>query len=89
MAEIELSIIHVATGESKRLQLPDNVPVGNLLPKIVKVMGGDAGAPGGSRLINKSQVFDYNDGDTLAGRGTKSTDTLGLVQEFRAGNIAK
>lgn len=88
MSDLELNVIHIATGESKKLRLPDNVPVQNMLPKIVKAMGGDGNAPGGSRLLNKTQAFDYNPQDTLAGRNTTPSDTLGLVQDFKAGGVS-
>lgn len=85
MASIEVNVVHMATNANQRVSIPDDLSVRDLMPKLIKTVGGDAGAPGGSRLINKSQGFDYNEGDTLSGRGTKSGDTLGLVQEFRAG----
>lgn len=87
MASIEVNVVHMATDAKQRVSVPDDLPVRDLIPKLLRAVGGDAGAPGGSRLINKSQGFDYNEGDTLSGRGTKPGDTLGLVQEFRAGVI--
>lgn len=86
MASIEVNVIHMAANTKKRVLLPDDLPVRDLMPKIIKAMGGEPGAPGGSRLINKSQAFDYNEGDTLSSRGTKPDDMLGLVQEFQAGS---
>lgn len=85
MAEIQVNLLHMATNIRKRVSLADNVSVGSLIPKMVNAMGGDPASAATTHLMNKSQGFDYNAGDTLGGRGTQPDDTLGLVQEFQAG----
>lgn len=82
-SSIQVKIEHMATGQAKTFRLPDDMRVSDIIDKVTKAFGGDGGQ---SRLINKTKGFDYLPNDTLKSRNTLDTDTLSLVQEFKAGS---
>ena len=58
------------------IELPDDVMVQHLLPKLVEVLGYGQGC----QLYNRSQHFWYQPADTLASRNTFAGDRLRLME---------
>ena len=86
MAEIEIKLKDGVTGKAVDAELPDDVPIRDLLPAITNELGiNDADE---RRLINKTQSFEYDPDDTLAGRATVEGDTCLLTYEPIFGALA-
>jgi hypothetical protein len=58
------------------IELPDDVPIRLLLPKLVEVLGYGEGC----QLYNRSQHFWYEPTDTLASHNTFEGDKLRLME---------
>lgn len=85
MADISIVVRNAATGKKSEVELPDDVPMKDLLPPLAESLAiQDAGK---IKLQNKTQQFEYNDMDTLAGRGTEHNDVCLLSYEVIQGDI--
>ena len=83
MSDISIKVRNAATGSVVEAELPDDAQMGDLLPILAeKLEIRDAGQ---LRLKNKTQDFEYNDTDTLAGRGTNANDICLLSHEVIQG----
>lgn len=90
MADIEVEIRDVVTGEAIEAELPDDQPISVLLPVITDQLG--ITEAGRHKLVNKSQKFEYNEDDTLGSRNTRPNDNLALSYDATFGcldNTAK
>jgi hypothetical protein len=79
MADINLNIRDGVTGKEVDAELPDDIPIRDLLPAITNEL--DIPQAGNRKLINKSQQFEYNDEDSLASRDTQPNDVCLLTYE--------
>ena len=84
MANLNLKIRDGVTGKEVEAELPDDVPIRDLLPAITNEL--DIMQAGNRKLINKTQNFEYNDDDTLSSRGTAESDSCLLTYEPEFGN---
>ena len=84
MASIDIHVKDVVTGKVVEMELPDDVPMRDLLPEVTNKLGiRDAG---GHKLSNKTKGFEYNEEDTLASKGTEKGDKCELAYEPEWGN---
>jgi hypothetical protein len=79
MAYSEIYIRDGITGKEVEAELPDNVAIKDLLPAITAELGLENLI--NRKLINKTKVYEYNDEDTLASRGTNNRDLCLLTYE--------
>jgi hypothetical protein len=95
MAQITINVRDTILGIKQEVQLPDDIPMTELLPilsiemrRSVRVRYEERvrvryeESPEDFRLTNKTQNFEYNPTDTLADRGTKEGDLCLLAYEF-------
>jgi hypothetical protein len=72
MPDVTIEVRNAATGQKYVVELPDDAQMRELLPTLAEKLSiRDAGK---LKLFNKVQQFEYNDSDTLAGRGTRNND---------------
>ena len=74
MAQIQVVILD-PQGSPKGIELPDDVPVKHMLPQLTEALGFGEGCA----LYNRTQLFWYNDIDSLRIRDTREGDTLRLM----------
>jgi hypothetical protein len=79
MANLNLKIRDGVTGKEVDAELPEDVPISDLLPAITNEL--EITQAGNRKLVNKSQNFEYNDEDTLSSRGTVEGDNCLLTYE--------
>ena len=79
MQEIIITLKDSTTGREVDVELPADVPISDLLPAITHELGIDYAEQ--RHLQNKSQLFDYNENDTLASRATEEYDLCILKYE--------
>lgn len=89
MAQISVTLIRADTNQEFDVELPDDVPVQELLPALVKELGlpltGPDGAPVSYELSSKRTGLQYRERDSLGKGGTKEGDVLLLTSTFIAG----
>ncbi len=84
MGEIIIHLCKGISGEVVRAELPDDVPI----PEVMAIIDRKYGLGMGDRsehyvLYNISQKFEYTPADTLAGRSTAPGDLNILVDSMR------
>ncbi|MGE5341249.1 MAG: hypothetical protein ACM3SY_07180 [Candidatus Omnitrophota bacterium] len=84
MSDISIIVRHAATGRVVEVELPDDAQMRELLPILAEKL--EIQNAGQLRLTNKNQHFEYNDTDTLAGRGTVPKDICLLNHEVIQGS---
>jgi hypothetical protein len=83
MGDISIRVRHAATGVVVEAELPDDEQMKVLLPILAEKLS--IQNAGELRLKNKTRNFEYNDTDTLAGKGTKTNDLCLLSHEVVQG----
>jgi hypothetical protein len=87
---LEIELTDMTNGTTRRVALPEEVPMRELLPTLLGKLGIETNRQGGAwdlRLVHKApgERFEYGQDDTLASRDTKQGDVVGLSYEFVAG----
>ncbi|MGB0839163.1 MAG: EsaB/YukD family protein [Chitinophagales bacterium] len=79
MANITIVLKDSTTGREVEIELPNDLPIRDLLPAITHALGIEYAEQ--RQLQNKTQSFDYLEADTLATRQTKNGDLCILKYE--------
>jgi len=86
MGEVKVSLVLDQVGGEMEADLPDDVPVGDLIPGVLEQIDElKESDPSVWGLYNKSRQFRYNPDDTLASRETAEGEKLGLIPSPVAG----
>jgi hypothetical protein len=89
MSQISVTLVRADTNQEFDVELPDDAPISELLPALVKELGLPLTGPDGNQvayeLSNKRTGQEYKERDNLSTRGTKSGDVLLLTSTFVAG----
>ena len=89
MAQIEVTLVRADTNQEFEVGLPDDAPIQELLPALVKELGLPLTGPDGNQvayeLSNKRTGREYKENDSLSSHGTKLGDVLLLTSTFVAG----
>lgn len=89
MAQVNVTLIRADTNQEFDVELPDDAPITELLPALVKELGLPITGPDGNQvayeLSNKRTAREYKEDDTLGGASTKTGDSLLLTSTFVAG----
>lgn len=87
MPQMTVIITDQATAKSLTANLPDDAPLGHLLPALVTKMGlatEQFGEPTKYLLIHKTTGKQLRDDDTLSIASVAPSDTLILMQDLRS-----
>jgi hypothetical protein len=88
MTAIKVTIVEGATGKQSIVKLPNNEPVGKILPPLAKSLGVQV-AGTELKLYHKSpnppEPFQFQDNDTLKSRSVKDGSILLFTHSFVAG----
>ena len=79
MPMLEIKLKDTVTGKIYDVELPDDVELRDLLPTLAEKTG--LQDTGGHKLRNSTKGFEYNENDTLAGRGTEQGDKCEIAYE--------
>ena len=86
---MDLRIIDATGNKSEAVSVPDNVPSGRIVGKMVDIMGlprvGPDGRPLSYKFHHKQTGRQLDDHSTLAESGVNENDVLRLVAEVTAG----
>ena len=88
MAEIPVQIA-LPTGVTEEADIPDNVPVGDLLSELVSLLNLPSEGPDGPviyRMTLKRTEHQFADNETLADAGVEANDRLLVTTEITAGS---
>ena len=89
MAQVSITLVRADTNQEFDVELPDDAPIMELLPALVKELGLPLTGPDGNQvayeLSNKRTGMEYKEADTLGSLGTKTGDSLLLTSTFVAG----
>jgi len=88
MADVKVTVI-LPTGGVHNAEMPDDVPIGELLPELVTTLSlpttGPDGRPVGYRVDSKGLGRRLEDEETLASAGVVEDDRLVLTPDVTAG----
>jgi hypothetical protein len=89
MGQLSVTLVRADTNQEFDVELPDDAPIRELLPALVKELGLPLTGPDGNavayELSNKRTGKEYKDKETLASLQTKGGDVLLLTSTFVAG----
>lgn len=89
MGKLNVTIIDAVGNISQRAAIPDDVPIGKIIEKVVRMMNLPTTDPSGAVLSYKFQHKNsgkqLDEKDTLAGFGVNDGDVLRLMPEITAG----
>ena len=89
MGQLSVTLVRADTNQEFDVELPDDAPIRELLPALVKELGlpltGPDGNPVAYELSNKRTGKECKDKETLSSLGTKAGDVLLLTSTFVAG----
>lgn len=91
MSEITVKVVQLATSKVVDVQLPDNIPVGRLLPLLAQKLNVEQQAGGlnefklSYKQPNPPEPFVFQEQDTLESRGVKAGSVLAFSNSFVAG----
>lgn len=92
MADLSVTII-LPAGGARTAEVPDDVPVRELLPELVSVLelptSGPDGRPVGYRIDSKALGRELREAETLAEAGVPSSDRLMVTADVTAGAAPK
>lgn len=90
MAQLSVTLVRADTNQEFDVELPDDAPIRELLPALVKELGlpltGPDGNPVAYELSNKRTGKEYKEKETLSTLQTKAGDVLLLTSTFVAGS---
>ena len=89
MSQISVTLVRADTNQEFAVELPDDAPISELLPALVKELGLPLTGPDGNQvayeLSNKRTGREYKEVDSLGSAGTKAGDVILLSSTFVAG----
>ena len=90
MSELTLTIV-LPSGGARVAEIPDDVPVGELMAELTSLLKlptvGPDGRPMGYRLDSKALGRELSEGETLAEAGVPANDRLMLTADITAGAV--
>jgi len=94
MPQISVTLVRADTNQEFDVELPDDAPISDLLPALVKELGLPLTGPDGNQvayeLSNKRTGREYKEADSLGSASTKLGDSLLLTSTFVAGgNVSR
>lgn len=89
MAQVSVTLVRADTNQEFDVELPDDAPIAELLPALVKELGLPLTGPDGNQvayeLSNKRTGQELKEAQTLGTAATKTGDVLLLTSTFVAG----
>lgn len=89
MSQISVTLVRADTNQEFDVELPDDAPIAELLPALVKELGLPLTGPDGNQvayeLSSKRTGREFKEKDTLGTGGAKGGDVLLLTSTFVAG----
>jgi hypothetical protein len=93
VSQVSITLVRADTNQEFDVELPDDAPISELLPALVKELGLPLTGPDGNQvayeLSNKRSGREYKEGDSLGSVGTKTGDSCLLTSTFVAGGTLK
>jgi len=87
--ELSVTVVDATGNKSAQVRVPDNIPAGRILAKLVKRLSlpvaDTTGVPVSYKFHHKQSGRQLNDNETLARSGIGNGDVLRLVAEITAG----
>ena len=91
MPELNVTIV-LPNGGARKAEIPDDVPIGELLSELTSLLElptvGPDGRPMGYRLDSKALGRELQESETLADAGAPEDDHLILTADITAGGIS-
>ncbi len=91
MASIEVKIT-VPTGGTSEVELPDDVPISDIIPELVTALSlptvANDGQPVSYKIHNKDLGRELSDNETLASAGLGGGSSFAITQSIIAGEVS-